>query len=75
MKNILIIFGLLVNSVQGQMSWKNADSIMLKVHPELKKLSPLNNDSVQIYFTKMINDYRLLNGLNKMNVDTNLKLM
>ena len=36
MKNILIIFGLLVNSLYGQMSWKNADSIMLKVHPELK---------------------------------------
>ena len=65
----------MVNSVYGQMSWKSADSIMLKFYPELKKLLPLNNDSVQIYFTKMINDHRVLNGLNKMNVDTNLKSM
>jgi uncharacterized protein YkwD len=73
MKNLLIIFGLLVNSVYGQMSYKAADSIWLKFHPELNKLQPLNQDSVKIYFTKMINEYRLSNGLNSLKIDSLLK--
>ena len=73
MRNLFLIFGLLVNSVYGQISWAKSDSIILKVYPEIKKLLPVNHDSVQIYFEKMINDYRVQNGLNKMVVDTNLK--
>jgi uncharacterized protein YkwD len=73
MKNLLIIFGLLVNSLHGQMSYRAADSIWLKFHPELNKLQPFNQDSVRIYFTKMLNGYRLSNGLNSLKIDSLLK--
>jgi|688.fasta_scaffold170223_3 uncharacterized protein YkwD len=73
MKNLFIIFGLLVNSVYGQMSLETADSLYPKFHPELKKLLPVNHDSVQIYFTKMINDHRISNGVSPLVIDTLLK--
>jgi len=73
MKNILIIFGLLVNSLHGQMSLETADSLYPKFHPELKKLLPLNHDSVQIYFTKLINEHRSSNGVSPVVIDTLLK--
>ena len=73
MKNILIIFGLLVNSVYGQMSYRAADSIWLKFHPELNRLYPLNYDSVQIYFNEMINKHRATKGLNSVVIDSLLK--
>jgi len=73
MNYLLLIFLFISNSLFSQMSLETADSLYPKFHPELKKLLPLNHDSVQIYFTKMINDYRVSNGLNSMVVDTLLK--
>jgi len=73
MKNLLIIFSLLVNSLYGQMSDRAADSMWLKYHPELNRLSPLNHDSVQIYFNEMINKHRVSKGLNYIVIDSSLK--
>jgi uncharacterized protein YkwD len=45
----------------------------LKYHPELNRLSPLNYDSVQIYFNEMINKHRASKGLNSVVIDSLLK--
>ena len=73
MNYLLLVFSLISNSLFSQMSFEKADSLYPKFYPELKKLLPLNHDSVQIYFTKMINDHRVLNGVKPMVVDTLLK--
>lgn len=64
---------MLVNSLYAQMTPKQADSMWLKYHPELNKLSPLNYDSVQIYYAKMFNNYRVSQGLKALQIDNLLK--
>lgn len=72
-----IVLGLLmfVNSLHSQSTNVDWNVKILEFYPELKKVSDFNNDSFNKYFEIVLNEYRDSLGLQRVHVDSSIKVL